>query len=110
MESAAGRYTCRLWVIHVISSALWRRPLHTQLQTFRCVALTDVQGHNQTHALQQNREEGIVGTTLAMVDEALSTLGGDQRVVRLLHRARRSPISISRRNLGGDRWPSSHQG
>ncbi len=40
-------------------------------------------GHNQTHALQQNREEGVGGTTLERVDEALSTLGGGQRVVRL---------------------------
>ncbi len=38
------------WVIHVISSEHRRRPLHTatQLQTFRCVALSDVQGQKET--------------------------------------------------------------
>jgi hypothetical protein len=31
-----------------------RLPVFTQVQTFRCVALSDVKGQQQTHALQQS--------------------------------------------------------
>jgi hypothetical protein len=46
---------CRSWVTRVILSALQRRPLFTQVQTLRCIALSDTQGQQQTHALQQSR-------------------------------------------------------
>jgi hypothetical protein len=50
-----------LWVIHVISSEHKRRPLHTQLQTFRCVALTDAVGQSATSsASMRMRKEGLV--------------------------------------------------
>jgi hypothetical protein len=65
---AVSARPCRIWVTCVILSALQRRPLFTQVQTFRCGAPNDVQGQQQksswprkfdrqcqerTHALQQ---------------------------------------------------------
>ena len=47
---------CRIRVIHVISSALWRLPLHTQLQTFRGVALTYAKGQSRHFAPRKNSE------------------------------------------------------
>jgi len=39
----------------VILSAHKRLPLLTQHQTYRCIALSAVKGHNRTHAVQHER-------------------------------------------------------
>ena len=44
-------------VIRVISSERKRRPLLTQHQTYRCIALTDAVGHLRTRALQHDRRK-----------------------------------------------------
>jgi len=42
------------WVVFDVSRRSSTSPLRPQLPTYRCVALSDVQGHYQTNALQQN--------------------------------------------------------
>jgi hypothetical protein len=47
LPAAAMHTLVPRWVIHVISSEHKRLPLHTQLQTFRCMALSDALGHKR---------------------------------------------------------------
>jgi hypothetical protein len=44
-----------MWVIHVVSSERKRLPLIPRLWTYRCGALSDAKGQEETHALQQSR-------------------------------------------------------
>ncbi len=51
--SPARRNAGLLWVMNVVSSVLQRLPLFTQVQTYRCIALSDVPGHLQTSPAQR---------------------------------------------------------
>src|SRR5208283_102818 len=46
-----------IWVINVILSGLRPCPLFIQSLPNRCIATSDVQGHNRTHALQHDRDK-----------------------------------------------------
>jgi hypothetical protein len=47
-DASIGGGKMTIWVTCVILSALQRRPLFTQMQTLRCIALIDTQGQQQT--------------------------------------------------------------
>jgi hypothetical protein len=56
-DASIGGGKMTIWVTCVILSALQRRPLFTQMQTLRCIALIDTQGHVWTAPAVQEESD-----------------------------------------------------